>query len=120
MEEIEIELEDDEVESYLEGFKLPTVKKEEEKEGRPYRCGVCLEETSRLKDEARQHVEECHLARLAQLALRDTQQSGQEGRKECGACGEETWGETEMVNHWVSSCRELFNRQQSRSHTINL
>ena len=105
---LEIELDDEEVEYYLEG-----VVKEEE--GMPFRCGVCLEDISKLKEMARQHVEECHLAHLAQP---DNQQTDKEGRKRCGECGEETWGETEMVNHWVTTCRELFNRQQSQ--LINL
>ena len=111
--EVEMEMEGEVLENYLEGTKLPSVKKEEE--GRPYRCGVCLEETSKLKEAARQHVEDCHLAHLAQ---QNNQQHSEEGRKRCGECGEETWGETAMVNHWVTTCRELFNRQQS--HLINL
>ena len=101
VEEMELELEDEALEDYLEGVKLPSVAKEE---GLPFKCGVCLELVSREREEARHHVESCQS---------DSQQTDSQGRKRCGECGEETWGQQEMVNHWVTACRNLFNRQQS-------
>ena len=105
LEDSEMELEDDELESYLEGVKLPSPKKEEVE--KVFKCGVCLELVLKDQEQARRHVESCQ------------ERKETEGDKQCGSCGAQTSSPTAMVQHWVTTCRKFFHREYSL-HTADL
>ena len=101
LEESVFELNEEEVEDYLAGIKLPSPKKEDVE--KVYKCGVCLEElVLKEKEQARLHVESCK---------EPVTEMG--GRKQCGCCGVETDSLVGMVEHWVTTCRKIFNREYS-------